>query len=247
VDRAGVVRRAIYHGDGDARAILRAAGATSPAGIPMFPLLRGPKISRLWIRELAYPGGADLTELEAIEVAVDVQVRKVTEYLGVTDTGDLTSMLPAGSSSERGRLMSPPLARPDLARSPIPPRPWIQPYGSSRSGVAPRANRSVAASRSRPYVPTAVSRSGGSRRTRQRRPDSALAAVRNWHSPVGTSLSVQVNARPPLPATGAGLPHDVSNRQLAAAYRRTNTGAGGHATAHVRDNAGFVAQSVEVL
>jgi hypothetical protein len=38
---------------------------------------------------LVAPGGATLTNLEVVPVAVDVQVRKVTEYLGVTDTGSL--------------------------------------------------------------------------------------------------------------------------------------------------------------
>jgi hypothetical protein len=42
----------------------------------------------MWVRMLAYPGGARVSSLDAVPVAVDVQVRKVTEYLGVTDTGN---------------------------------------------------------------------------------------------------------------------------------------------------------------
>jgi hypothetical protein len=40
----------------------------------------------MWIRMLAYPGKAELSSLAQLPVAVDVQVRKVTEYLGVADT-----------------------------------------------------------------------------------------------------------------------------------------------------------------
>ena len=43
----------------------------------------------IWVRMLAYPGGAVIEGLDAMTVAVDVQVRKVTEYLGVTDTSAL--------------------------------------------------------------------------------------------------------------------------------------------------------------
>jgi hypothetical protein len=53
---------------------------------PLFPSLRGPKISRLWIRELALPGNGRITSLDALDVAVDVQVRKVTENLGMVAT-----------------------------------------------------------------------------------------------------------------------------------------------------------------
>jgi hypothetical protein len=41
----------------------------------------------MWVRMLAAPGDARITNLDVLPVAVDVQVRKVTEYLGVTDTG----------------------------------------------------------------------------------------------------------------------------------------------------------------
>lgn len=87
--RAPTVRRAVYEGADDARELLRAIDAKDQDEGSLFPLLRGPKIGRLWIRELVYPGRATLNHLDAIAVAVDVQVRKVTEYLGVTDTGDL--------------------------------------------------------------------------------------------------------------------------------------------------------------
>ena len=81
------VSRAIHHGQGDARELLQAIQASSEGGTDRFPFLRGPKVGPMWVRMLAYPGGATVSSLEAVPVAVDVQVRKVTEYLGVTDTG----------------------------------------------------------------------------------------------------------------------------------------------------------------
>jgi hypothetical protein len=86
---APVSRSAIYAGEADARQLLDEVTSASADGTPRFPLLGGPKISALWVRLLAHPGGARITSLDAVPVAVDVQVRKVTEYLGVTDTGDL--------------------------------------------------------------------------------------------------------------------------------------------------------------
>lgn len=89
VQVAPASRMAIYDGVGDARELLGELQSTSQAGTPLFPLLSGSKISVLWIRLLAHPGGARIASMAEIPVAVDVQVRKVTEYLGVTDTGGL--------------------------------------------------------------------------------------------------------------------------------------------------------------
>lgn len=86
---APAARSAIYEGHADARTLTEEVTSASADGTQGFPLLGGPKISALWIRLLAYPGGALITSLETVPVAVDVQVRKVTEYLAVTDTGDL--------------------------------------------------------------------------------------------------------------------------------------------------------------
>ncbi len=80
------VRMAIYEGRGDARVLLKVLQDTDARGAPCFPLLRGPKIGLMWVRMLAYPGGAAITSIESLPVAVDVQVRKVTEYLGVAGT-----------------------------------------------------------------------------------------------------------------------------------------------------------------
>jgi hypothetical protein len=82
-------RAAIHQGQADARRLTAELASTSKQGTPLFPLLSGPKVSALWVRLLAFPGGATITSMETVPVAVDVQVRKVTEYLAVTDTGDL--------------------------------------------------------------------------------------------------------------------------------------------------------------
>lgn len=75
------VRRVIAEGVGEAPVLLRALRADA-----RFPMLRGPKVSVMWVRMMAWPGGAAITRLETLPVAVDTQVKKVTEYLGVTNT-----------------------------------------------------------------------------------------------------------------------------------------------------------------
>lgn len=79
------VRRAIHEGSGDAQELLQELRSLKNGG-PLLPFLRGPKVGPMWVRMLAYPGNATITSLETLPVAVDVQVRKVTEYLGVTET-----------------------------------------------------------------------------------------------------------------------------------------------------------------
>ena len=88
-DAAPVVYDAVFEGRGDARELLAALRGRTNAGSDRFPFLRGPKIGPMWVRMLAHPGGAAITSLEILPVAVDVQVRKVTEYLGVTATEGL--------------------------------------------------------------------------------------------------------------------------------------------------------------
>jgi len=82
---ASAVTRAIVEGQGDARNLLVELGRKS-GGSPLFPLLKGPKIGPMWVRMLVCPGNANISSLEIIPVAVDVHVRKATEYLGVTTT-----------------------------------------------------------------------------------------------------------------------------------------------------------------
>jgi hypothetical protein len=83
---APAVRGAVFGGTGDARELLLARHAKGQDLKPLFPFIRGPKIGPMWIRMLVYPGGAEIKSLEYLSVAVDVQVKKVTEYLGVTET-----------------------------------------------------------------------------------------------------------------------------------------------------------------
>lgn len=79
-------RTAIFEGRGDAQELLHALTRKRESGQPCFPLLQGPKIGLMWVRMLAYPGSAKVTRLDTLPVAVDAQVRKVTEYLGMTHT-----------------------------------------------------------------------------------------------------------------------------------------------------------------
>jgi hypothetical protein len=85
-DLAGSVREAVYEGTGDVVSLRRGLEATTTGGSPLFPMLSGPKVGRMWIRMLAVPGNARIECLSELEVAVDVQVQKVSEYLGLTDT-----------------------------------------------------------------------------------------------------------------------------------------------------------------
>ena len=77
---------AIREGRGDAAQLAEALQATTRAGQAWFPFISGPKVSAMWIRMLAYPGDADISNLQTVPVAVDVQVRKVSEYLGISKT-----------------------------------------------------------------------------------------------------------------------------------------------------------------
>ena len=85
-DSAPVAHRAVFAGFGEAGELLEALQATTNAGNPLFPMLAGPKVGPMWVRMLAVPGGAEIAGIGTLPVAVDVQVRKVTEYLGVTGT-----------------------------------------------------------------------------------------------------------------------------------------------------------------
>lgn len=85
-DAPRAVREAVWRGEGDACELLEAVEAQDEAGQPWFPYLSGPKVSVMWVRMLAAPGGATIRHLETVPVAVDVQVRKVTENLGIAHT-----------------------------------------------------------------------------------------------------------------------------------------------------------------
>lgn len=94
----GPTRQVIEEGKGDARE-LKTDLRSKRAGKARFPQLRGPKIAPMWIRLMAAPGGAVISHMETIPMAVDVQVRRVTESLGVTDTRSLLpTMFPVGDA-----------------------------------------------------------------------------------------------------------------------------------------------------
>jgi hypothetical protein len=82
------VHRAVFEGSGDAKELLRDVQLFA-AGAPLFPMLKGPKVGPMWVRMLAYPGGATLSTLAVIPVAVDTHVRRASEFLGVADTQGL--------------------------------------------------------------------------------------------------------------------------------------------------------------
>jgi hypothetical protein len=86
-DKAPTVYDAIYLGRGDARQLRHDIGRVRNR-VPLFPFLRRPKIGPMWVRMLAAPGDADIQAIEVLPVAVDVQVRKITEYLGVLQSRD---------------------------------------------------------------------------------------------------------------------------------------------------------------
>lgn len=85
----GPTRRVVDEGKGDARELLEDVRSKRDRRA-RFPQLRGPKIAPLWIRIMAAPGGAAISHIHIIPVAVDIHVRRVTENLGVTDTRGLT-------------------------------------------------------------------------------------------------------------------------------------------------------------
>lgn len=84
------VSRVIDAGSGDAQELLLDLKSRDRNGRARFPMLRGPKIGPMWIRMMANPGQALIHRIESIPVAVDVQVRRATENLGVAATRGLS-------------------------------------------------------------------------------------------------------------------------------------------------------------
>ena len=82
-DPTRAVARVIEQGLGTAGALLADLASTTSGGTPSFPYLAGPKIGPMWVRMMAFPGDAAVDAIDEIPVAVDVQVQRVTKYLGV--------------------------------------------------------------------------------------------------------------------------------------------------------------------
>ena len=83
------VSRVIDAGSGEAQELLRDLKSRRNDGRARFPMLRGPKVGPMWVRMMANPGRAVIDRIETIPVAVDVQVRRATENLGVATTRGL--------------------------------------------------------------------------------------------------------------------------------------------------------------
>ena len=81
--------RVVDGGRGDARELLMDLRSRDGDGRVRFPMLRGPEIGPMWIRMMANPGRAVIDRIDTIPVAVDVQVRRATENLGVATTRGL--------------------------------------------------------------------------------------------------------------------------------------------------------------
>ena len=87
------IRRLINSGVGDAIELLDDLRSKDKKGNTRFPLLRGPKIGPMWISIMAdpYQGGARIDRIDAVPVAVDVHVKRVTEYFGLASTQKLST------------------------------------------------------------------------------------------------------------------------------------------------------------
>ena len=83
---SGSVCRLVDTGAGDAAGLRKDLRSCDRAGQPRYPMLRGPKLGPMWVLIMANPGGANIAGIDSIPVAVDVQVRRATENLGVSDT-----------------------------------------------------------------------------------------------------------------------------------------------------------------
>ncbi len=80
--QADAVARLVEMGEGDAKEIRR--DLCKPQG--RYPLLQGPGIGPMWIRFMAFPGGARIKNMKDVPVSANDVVRDVTENLGVTAT-----------------------------------------------------------------------------------------------------------------------------------------------------------------
>ncbi len=87
------IRRLIDSGVGDAVELLEDLRSKDKKGNTRFPQLRGRKIGPMWISIMADPcqGGARIDRIDAVPVAVDVHVKRVTEYFGLASTQKLST------------------------------------------------------------------------------------------------------------------------------------------------------------
>ena len=151
---ASPVHEVIHRGAGDAHELLKDVKTKDHAG-PRFPMLRGPKIGPMWVRMLAEPGGAAITRIDTIPVAVDVHVRRVTENLRVTDTQGLRFTETSRGSSPHGRTRSFRLSSPARLGLRARVRRSIRHYGRSANTAVATARQWAGACRSVAHATTA--------------------------------------------------------------------------------------------
>jgi hypothetical protein len=85
--QGSAVAQAIGGGIAKVSELLAERMLCTTSGEPLYPMLRGPKVGPMWVRILAYPGDAKLTGLDVLPVAVDVQVLRASQCLGVVGQG----------------------------------------------------------------------------------------------------------------------------------------------------------------
>ena len=97
----GAVARLVHDGVGDAEEVRRDLRSRCD-GQARYPLLRGPKIGPMWIRIMVDPGGAQISRMHTVPVAVDVHGAPGDRKPG----GDRYSRShpPASQAADPGRL-----------------------------------------------------------------------------------------------------------------------------------------------
>jgi len=88
-DESSPVAIALADGHGEASELLTAVQHRAADGRPTYPFLGGPKVRVMWVRLLVFPGAAHISGLAQLPVAVDVQIRRVSERLGLAETAGL--------------------------------------------------------------------------------------------------------------------------------------------------------------
>ncbi len=78
------VSRLIYGSPMDARKLLKDLSAADSSGTRRFPLLGGAKAGLMWLRIMATAGGAQITRIESVPIAVNAHIKRLTANLGMS-------------------------------------------------------------------------------------------------------------------------------------------------------------------
>ncbi|MBI2705886.1 MAG: hypothetical protein HYX32_11450 [Actinobacteria bacterium] len=82
------LQRAVYEGTADAGELLAELSGPLPAGSrALVPGLASRAAAIRFVRMLVFPGRSSVAGVESLPVVVDANVRRVTEFLGLTNTG----------------------------------------------------------------------------------------------------------------------------------------------------------------